>query len=303
VLRHDEASSHRQALMLDYLRHGSLIASVGRYSGLGNRMRTVLGAQSLAELERRHFAYCWPTGARFGTTLDELWDMKADTVPLWLTRGLSLRYPFRDGVLAWLDDDARAERIWQIRTGQPLALAPQATPWTERLRALRPAPEIGRRVEEFYGRHLRDHPYVGVMIRAHEVSHARTREHSPVEWFIARMHAIRAVDPRVRFFVSCDVAEVQDTVTAVFQSAVGLRDKGAYNSGAGIRSAVVDLYLLASSSHLLGPHYSSFPELALHLGGPALALETSMTSPELAWERRLPTTSTVHDPTRPSVRS
>lgn len=288
-------------MTLDYLRRPSLIASVSLYAGLGNRMRTILGAQSLAELETRYFAYCWPTGRRFGPALDELWRVDAQRVAQISARALALHYPFRNGTLGWLDDAARAERVWQIRTGQPLTLPTSAIPWTERLRELRPAPVISNRVEAFYDQHLRNHRYVGVMIRAHEVSHALTRQHSPVEWFVTRMREIMAREPDIRFFVSCDVPSVQGQITTMFPNAVGLTEKGTYNSREGITSAVVDLYLLASAAHLLGPHFSSFPELALHLAGDQLVLETSMTAPDLVWEHRRPTK--VADPTRPSVRA
>jgi len=286
--------------MLHFVHARSLIASVSLYAGLGNRMRTILGAQSLAELEERQFAYCWPTGRRFGASLDELWKFEQRSVPLLVTRALALKYPFRKGDLDWLDDSARAERVWQIRTGQPLALPPDATPWTDRLQCLRPADGIAERVTDVFARHLDGRPYVGVMVRAHEVSHALTRQHSPVDWFTNRMHQIRAGDPNVGFFVSCDVPSVQDKIIAEFDGAVGLSDKGPYNSAKALRSAVVDLYLLASSTHLLGPHYSSFPELALHLAGDSLVLETSMTPESAAWGRR-PVTL-VTDPTNPSLR-
>jgi hypothetical protein len=55
-----------------------------------------------------------------------------------------------------------------------------------------------------------------------------------------------------------------------------LTNKGEYNTVTGVRSAVSDLYLLAGSSYLLGPHYSSFVELAQFLAGAGLTLETSM---------------------------
>ena len=37
---------------------------------------------------------------------------------------------------------------------------------------------------------------------------------------------------------------------------------------------MADLYLLAASTYMIGAHYSSFPELAQRLAGPALPLET-----------------------------
>jgi hypothetical protein len=51
-----------------------------------------------------------------------------------------------------------------------------------------------------------------------------------------------------------------------------------------LQAAVADLYLLAGSCHILGPHYSSFPELARHLSDDAIALETSTSAPETRFE-------------------
>ena len=53
--------------------------------------------------------------------------------------------------------------------------------------------------------------------------------------------------------------EVQEAIVARVPGTSGQTDKGPYNSTAALKSAVVDLYLLAASSHLLAPHYSSFP--------------------------------------------
>jgi hypothetical protein len=275
----------------------TVLASVRLHAGLGNRVRALLGAKSLAELEHRRLVYCWPTGKPFGARLTDLWAFDAPRVPTAVGRVLAVRYPYRDPGLEWLDAEARRERIWQIRTGSTLSLPPEATPWLDHLRALRPAPAVAERVRSFFDEHLRGRAYVGVMIRAHAVSHTITQQHSPVEWFVTRMKEIRASHPDVAFFVSCDVPEVQQRVVAQFEDAVGLTDKGPYNSRAALVSSVADLYLLASSAHVLAPHYSSFPELAQYLAGDRLRLETSVTGPPvdgIAWHR-------VADPLRPSV--
>jgi hypothetical protein len=53
-------------------------------------------------------------------------------------------------------------------------------------------------------------------------------------------------------------------------------DKGGYNSLPGLRAAVADLYLLASSAYIVGPYLSSFVELAWILGGKSQVLENSI---------------------------
>lgn len=279
----------------------SLIAYNGYDSGLGNRVRVVLGCKSLAALEDRDFFYVWPTGSLFGPRFSDLWQVTGKTVSRTTSRLLARLYPYQNETLAWLGDDARRQRLWQIRTGSPIQLPPEAAPWQDEFRALQPVQQITDRVNEIYDRELRGAPYVGVMIRAHSVSHLKTLRTSPVDWFVERMASIRAADPEVRFFISCDVPEVQERVMAQIPGCVGQTDKGPYNSTAAVRASVVDLYLLASSGYLLGPHFSSFIHLAEHLAGDSLTLETPVTAmgDAAAGYREH---GTVSDPTRPFLR-
>lgn len=279
---------------------GTLIVSVSRHAGLGNRMRVVLSGQSLAEYADRRFFYCWPTKRRiFGAAMTDLWQYEAHRVPWTLTKILAPRYPQHNATLKWMAD-ARADRIWQIRSAQPLALPAGAMPWAERLRNLRPTDEIADRISDFFDAHLRGRPYVGVMIRAHENSHAQTRAMSPISWFTDRMEQIRNEVPDIGFFISCDVPEVTQQIVDRFSNAVALSGKGTYNSAISIKASVVDLYLLASSVHILGAHYSSFPDLAAHLADGRVALETSANAAEFnssgtRW-------SLVEDPLHPHLR-
>lgn len=279
----------------------ALIAYNGYNTGLGNRIRVVLGALSLAELENRRFAYVWPRGTLFESRFSDLWDFREGTVvSRAVSRVLARRWPYVDHTLTWLDDDARRRRLWQIQTGSPIGLPPEAAPWTERFRALRPVPEIADRVTALFDRELRGRPYIGVMIRAHTKAHARTLEQSPVEWYAKRMTEIRADHPDVPFYVSCDVPEVQDAVCDEVGNCVAQRDKGSFNSAAALRSSVVDLYLLGCAGYLVGPHFSSFVHLAENLAEDRIALETSVTGPgDVAGFTRL---GLAVDPLRPAVR-
>ncbi|MET1052789.1 MAG: hypothetical protein ABWX65_09140 [Mycetocola sp.] len=283
------------------LLHRSLIAYNGYDSGLGNRVRVVLGCKSLAALEDREFFYVWPTGPLFGPRFSDLWQVTGKTVSRATSRALARLYPYHDETLSWIDEDARRERLWQVRTGSPIQLPQEATPWQDEFRALQPVQEITDRVNEIYDRELRGAPYVGVMIRAHSVSHLKTLQTSPVDWFVERMSRIRAADPEVRFFVSCDVPEVQERVMSLVPGCIGQVDKGPYNSTAAVRASIVDLYLLASSGYLLGPHFSSFIHLAEHLAGDRLTLETPVTATgDAATEYR--SHGVAGDPTRPFLR-
>lgn len=279
----------------------SLIAYNGYDSGLGNRVRVVLGAKSLAELERRDFYFVWPTGPLFGPKMSDLWHFSGRTVSRSTSRLLARRYPYVDERLDWLTPAKRAEKVWQIRTGSPLQLPPAARSWQDEFRALRPVEEIASTVRQLFDGALSSAPYVGVMIRAHSVSHAKTRAASPVEWFVRRMKEIRQQAPEVRFFLSCDVSEVQQQVMSEIPGCFGQSDKGGYNTVKGVRAAVADLYLLASAGHLLGPHWSSFVHLAEYLSGDALELETAVNQNRHVVDYSA--LSSVSDPLRPFLRS
>ncbi len=261
--------------MSSILHRKYLVAYNGYDSGLGNRVRVVLGAKSLAQLEHRELYFVWPTGKLFGPKFSDLWEFSGRTIPRAISRGLARVFPYVDETLDWLDDAKRRERVWQIRTGSPLNLPPAALPWQDEFRRLLPVDEIAQKVTSIFDRSLKDAPYVGVMIRAHSVSHSKTRETSPVDWFVRRMRQIRQAAPDVRFFVSCDVEEVQSSVMEAVGGCVAQFDKGGYNTVEGVRSAVADLYLLASSGYILGPHWSSFVHLAEYLSDGKVQMETA----------------------------
>lgn len=286
---------------LDILREPSLVAVTGKRHGLGNRVRVVLGARSLARLEGRRFFYTWHTGREFGGRFDDLWEVDDTVVARLTTRVLARRYPLRDEKLTWIDQKARLERVWQIKTPHALHLPDEAKPWEAELQAMNPVEPIRARVHEFFEAHLRGEPYIGVMVRAHPNSHAVTLAESPVSWYLERMRQLRQRHPNIRFFVSADTAEAQAFVIDAIPGSFGLSEKGRYNSRDGLRSSVADLYLLAGSAHVLAPHYSSFPELAQKLAGPGLALETSHTEPAMV-ELAESALSLVGDPTSPHIR-
>jgi hypothetical protein len=265
---------------------------------LGNRVRAVLGAHSLAEVEQRQLLYVWPTGTEFGPRFADLWQFRAPTLPRMVSRALAPAWPYRDHTLEWLTDERRSDLVWQIRSSHALELPPGAVPWGERLRTLRPSAPVADRVSRFYTENLQGRPYVGVMIRAHQRSHERTLESSPVEWFVERMRGLSRDFPGVEFFISCDVAEVAQHVVATVPGAVTQVDKGPYNSVRGVQAAVADLYLLASAGYILGPHWSSFVDMAEHLAGGILTME----SPAKVRGSGLFLESQVGDPLMPSVR-
>lgn len=278
---------------------GRVIAVPRLRHGLGNRVRVLLSAWDLAESLGRDFRYVWPTGRPFGARLDELWHVEADEVSSVRSRLLALRHPYRDATDTWREA-AADDPIWQIRTAQPIELDGRIDRWHERFRRLRPVEQIEGRALDAFDDGLRGRPYIGVMVRSHAVSHQKTLEASPLEWYIERMAELHRQRPAMPFYVSADTVEAWDRVAAVFPDIHGVRDKGDYNSREALQAAVVDLYLLASSSHILGPHYSSFPEMAQYLAGSSVVLETSQAgkSPQSSFRGAI-----VADPMRPSARS
>jgi hypothetical protein len=278
---------------------GKVIAFIGEYHGLGNRLRVALGALSLARASDRSFAYTWPTGKHFGAEFTDLWSFDEPQVSVLRSRLLSLRHPYRDHSLEWLDSAAR-DSVWQIRTPHALRLPEGAEPWGTLLQRLVPVPSIADRIRALHSEKLDGRAYVGVMVRTHAVSNAQTLEHSPVEWYIQRMQEI-AAEREVSFFLSADTPEAQARVQDAVPSTFALSDKGGYNTREALVSSVVDLYLLAGAGHLIGPHYSSFPEVAQQLAGPRLKLETSRSDEgsTLTGDARL---DRVRDPLRPFER-
>lgn len=257
-------------------RRQALLVYTGRRDGLGNRVRALLSAQALAEAEERDLYYVWSTDKYFGPRMDQLWDFTAGRrVPRLVSRSLAPLAPFRGPRRVVLDDALRRSRLWQIRShglaiawADPAWEAPGATgprPWTAILRELTPVDDIAERIRAVFETRLRGGPYVGVQVRTHAVSHARTISSSPVDWFASRMRQIRAQWPSVPFFLSCDTPAAQARLMREFDGCVALEDKGGYNTTAGVRSALVDLYLLACSQHLVGASYSSFVEMAVFL--------------------------------------
>lgn len=280
------------------LRSRAVLAFTGKYHGLGNRVRVVLGSQVLARSENRAFVYTWPTGAHFGARFDQLWMFDAPSVPAMFSRALAYRFPYLDNELHWLDDGAREQRLWQIRTPHAIVLPPDCPPWETELRALAPTAPVATQIRHAFASGPAGRPYVGVMIRTNSNAHEQTLTCSPLEWYLARMREIREIWPDVPFYVSADTPDAFVAVNRAFTGCFGAADKGAYNSEKALIASVVDLYMLAASSHLLGPHYSSFPELAQLLAGPQLRLETSMTPRETSFIG-LEVLSTAADPVRP----
>ncbi|HEY3337301.1 MAG TPA: hypothetical protein VGK18_02255 [Propionicimonas sp.] len=278
-----------------------LIVASKPLHGLGNRVRLVLSGRSLADSTGREFAYYWPVGSGFGARLTDLWDFQASISGI---TDLALRVvaPYRDPRA--LVDDPRAGRlpIWHIRSANALPLPQGVASWHESLAALSLSPALAESVRALHDREFGVEPYVGVMVRTHRNSHDQTKQHSPLSWYVTRMHELQEELGDIRFYLSCDTAEADARLRGEFPTATSLAKTGSYNSRTAIEESVIDLYLLASSCHILGPHYSSFPELAHFLTLGQVPLETSV-GDSYAQVRPPVTLSIAGDPVVPRLRT
>lgn len=252
---------------------GSLVAVNGLWAGLGNRLRFTLSAQAVAEREARSFSYYWPTARGvFEPHMTDIWDYRAHHAnPACAVPNLTQR-PSRFARERSLTD-LRHVTQWRIMGASVLRGDGSEAPWETHLPRLELTSAMAIRLAQ--ERERLPKRYVGIQIRAHGRSHAQSLSDSPVAWFVDRMRAVRGDAPETHFFLSCDDPAAQDWVQTSVPNVHSLADKGAYNSVAGLRDAVIDLYLLAQSSHLIGPHMSSFVQIAWLLGGQHQPFETS----------------------------
>jgi hypothetical protein len=252
-----------------------LIASISRKHGLGNGMRVLLSAQSYADHTGRRFAFTWPVGRALGLASLTCGLTTADDASPPLSPASSARYSgTRDpGLTEVLKDDAL---VLNVRAVHALTLPAGATATSDLFRQLTPVRAIVNRVHAFWDRHLAGGPYVGVMLRAHPRAHKTTKATSPPEWFIRRMLQIREGAPDIRFFPSCDYEATQGRVSDAVPGVLSIAKGSKYKSARGGQDGVADLYRLAGSSYLIGPHWSSLLDTVVLLGGPRLYSETAV---------------------------
>lgn len=270
-------------------------------SGLGNRMRALLGAKELSDRNGWRFSYTWDDhSAGLSAKLGELWEhdfVRSSRVAA-VMRTLPRR-SFLSGDLRTWPSDIESKRRIDVKTGDyVIDRSGERLDWGQRLRMLRPSGEVRRRITEI-STDLGSGPFVGVMIRAHEASHPKTKEFSPVRWYEHRIRELLAERADLRFYISCDVPEVAAALVAQFPSAVTQHDKGVYNTTTGTQAAVADIYMLASAGGVLRPYWSSFTTMASELSDQAVMLEDSQSEVSLRASDLAPR---APNPLRPWVR-
>lgn len=267
-------------------------------SGLGNRMRALLGAKDLSDRHGWEFSYTWDDrSAGLSAKLDELWQhdfayASRASATMW---SLPTRAFLGGDQRTWPDGAEGRGRI-NLKTGDYIVDRDgERLDWGKQLRALEPSAEVGRRIEQA-SLDLGKGEFVGVMIRAHEASHPKTKEFSPISWYERRMQEILEHRPDIRFYISCDVREVADGLVTRFPMAVTQKDKGGYNTTIGTQAAVADVYLLAASAGILRPYWSSFTTMSSELAAQSIVLEDSQSDVALNARTLVPR---AVDPLRP----
>ena len=128
---------------------------------------------------------------------------------------------------------------------------------------LEPIPAIREKIEAL--KKEMGFPMVGVHIRRTDLCESRLC--SPTELFKERMRDELVGNPHARFFLATDDDREKDDLMASFPGRVFTRSAvlGRYDRG-GVADAVIDLWLLASCTKILGSAKSSFGSEAAKIG-------------------------------------
>lgn len=229
-----------------------------------------MSAQALAEAEGRSFYYWWPVNDKFGASFADLWDYSG---------GAEVSAPGPEPRLqfwSFTNTDLmphRHDAVLSLEGNQVVPGFEGPSDWERLVSRLTPSPAVQAKVDAIS--HQLPESYVGVQIRADKSRTEATLNASPVQWFIDRMREIKSDYPGTVFFLSADTEQSRRDVLAVVDDVVSVEKRGAYNSSEALVDAVTDLVVLAKSAHIVGPHGSSFVELAWFLGGRSQAMETS----------------------------
>lgn len=255
----------------------ALVATSPMQSGLGNRLPLVLSAQSIADVEGRTFYYHWPVGEengkRFGARFDELWEYSG---------GIAIDEPGPTPAVEFFSqrgfgslEPVRGEPVISVIGNGALPQFGGSRHWSNMLPELRPTEEVRGLITEPLSSLGRN--FIGVQVRAHPtLTHQKTLAESPVEWFIARMLAIREERPEARFYLSSDVSSAEERIREAVPGVVSLPKEGEYNSREGLIESVADLVILSRSQRIIAPYVSSFAKVAWHMARRRIPFETSM---------------------------
>lgn len=160
--------------------------------------------------------------------------------------------------------------------------------WTKYARSIRPMPRILRQIDDFHARNWSD-PMIGVHVRLTDkaLRIARSGEAPPTDQsVIDAMRTELAARPNARFFLATDNATSRCRIQEEFGERVrafptvfrdpALSEPHGHGSlhvrHTSVEAAVIDLWLLSRTDHILGTRRSSFSVHASVLGNAPLTL-------------------------------
>jgi len=276
--------------------------------GLCNRMQALLSAVAYSEHEDRELVICWcrgrvrrsrkpswawgswsnsSIGDRCSVRLTDLWrhPYREVSAPIWLeTAGLP------DARMYYTDENppehGAEERIAMVSGGNSFCGTGLANP-AEYLSRFELHPEL-REWYECEAVECISESTVGVSVRS-----VYAWCPPDFEWFFARMHEFLAQDPETQFFLSADSQAAELCFYREFGRRIRRQSRQfPYGSAMAMKKAVVDLYLLGGTRHILGSAGSSFSRMAWRISrccDPGVPFET----PEIpAWKNAAPAIAT-----------
>lgn len=112
---------------------------------------------------------------------------------------------------------------------------------------------------------------VGVHIRRQDNTWAI--ENSPERLFVREMNRLVVDNADTVFFLATDCGETEQRMRERFPGQIlSSNPERVRSTRAGIQDAVVDMYCLARTQHILGSHWSSFGRMAGALGGVKMSI-------------------------------
>lgn len=264
---------------LDHTTSDSIVAVNMNTCGLGNRVHFTLSVASVASATDRNLKVYWPLDNLFACPVENIWtNFPGEAIE---SKDLP---PINPDVLT--DWRNLTPESWSTIDDPTVYLRgyggiPQPAGsrlWGELFRELELTDEVRALVDSAWAGLPHDHGVLGVSMRVNEKSHAKTKEHSPVEWYIAELERFSETHPNAGIFLSCDEESVTEQLKVRFPNVVAIDYPGEYNSVRSITKAVADLYILASSTEIISPYWSSFPNMSYQLAAEQVPMRNSMRS-------------------------
>lgn len=249
--------------------------------GLCNRLRAMLSALALshdydgtirvewhptAECRARFEDLFVPIGSgRFVIENGHWWTIPSRKSNLHIPRILrtlmgytSQHDDYRPTSLGDVSEMLRHHKKVYLSSGMQLADYPH-----ECLHRLQPRYELKQRIEQLKRQFAET--TIGVHIR--RTDNARSIEESPVSAFVAAMKKELQRNAKVKFFVATDDAAVKEELKRLFSAHIITQQSAVRRDTVeGMRDALVDLWCLASTQHILGSYWSSFTDTAAEIG-------------------------------------